>query len=93
MGGILKYMNINWLTLFGLLAGVCTTISFLPQVIKTIKIKETKDISLLMYIVLTTGIILWIIYGILRKDYPVIIANVITFVLSATVLFLKLKHG
>jgi len=86
-------MNFNWLTLFGLLAAVCTTIAFLPQVIKTIKLKETKDISLIMYIVLTTGIVLWIIYGILIKDFPVMIANAVTFILSATVLFLKVKHG
>jgi MtN3 and saliva related transmembrane protein len=86
-------MHINWLTLFGLLAAVCTTISFLPQVIKTIKIKETKDISLLMYIVLTIGIILWLIYGILIKDFPIMIANAVTLILAATVLFLKVKHG
>ena len=68
-------MDINYIAIIGLIAGTCTTISFLPQVIKTIKIKETKDISISMYIVLATGILLWMIYGILIKDLPVILAN------------------
>ena len=77
----------------GFLAALCTTCSFLPQVIKTIKIKETKDISFSMYAILIAGVLLWIIYGILKQDVPVIVANVITFVLATTVLILKIKHG
>ncbi len=86
-------MDINYIAIIGLTAGTLTTISFLPQVIKTIKTKETKDISMAMYIVLGTGIFLWMIYGILIKDFPVILANSISFVLAIVVLILKIKHG
>ena len=86
-------MDINAIAVIGLLAGTCTTISFLPQVIKTVRAKETKDISLLMYIVLAAGILLWTVYGILIKDFPVILANSISFVLAAVILTLKIKHG
>ncbi len=86
-------MDINYIAIIGLIAGTCTTISFLPQVIKTFKTKETKDISMSMYIVLATGILLWMIYGILIKDLPVILANSISFVLAIIVLILKIKYG
>ena len=86
-------MDINYIAIIGLIAGTCTTISFLPQVIKTIKIKETKDISISMYIVLATGMLLWMTYGILIKDLPVILANSISFILAAIVLILKIKYG
>jgi MtN3 and saliva related transmembrane protein len=86
-------MDINYFSLIGLAAGTCTTISFLPQVIKTFKTKETKDLSLSMYIVLVTGMLLWTIYGILIKDFPVILANSISLLLATTVLILKVKYG
>ncbi len=86
-------MDINYIAIIGLIAGTCTTISFLPQVIKTFKTKETKDISLSMYIVLATGIFLWTIYGILIESLPVILANSISFVLATIILILKTKYG
>ena len=81
------------MTIIGLIAGTCTTISFLPQVIKTIKTKETKDISIAMYIILVIGILFWIIYGILNKDFPVILANSLAFLLAGIVLILKIKYS
>ncbi|HBH61847.1 MAG TPA: hypothetical protein DDX85_08940 [Nitrospiraceae bacterium] len=83
----------NYIALIGLLAGACTTLSFLPQVIKTVKMKETRDISLSMYIILAAGILLWIIYGMLIHDLPVVLANSISFALASTIIFLKIKHG
>jgi MtN3 and saliva related transmembrane protein len=80
------------ITILGLVAAICTTISFLPQAIKTIKTKQTKGLSLGMYSVLTTGVFLWIIYGILIGDVPLILANGITFIFTATILFLIIKH-
>ena len=80
-------------TIIGILAALCTTSSLLPQVIKIIKIKETRDISLLMYAMLVVGVLLWTIYGILKKDVPVVVANLIAFVLATSVLILKIKHG
>ncbi len=79
-------------TILGLIAAICTTISFLPQAIKTIKTKQTKDLSLGMYSVLTTGIILWIIYGILIGDLPIILANGITGIFTTTILILIVKY-
>ena len=83
----------EWISILGFIAGTCTTVSFLPQVIKSIKTKDTKSISLIMYSTLVSGIFLWLIYGFLILDYPVIMANGITFVLALIVLFLKIKHG
>jgi len=80
------------ITLIGLVAATCTTFSFLPQVIKTIKTKHTKDLSLGMYSVLTIGIFLWFLYGILIKDFPIIIANAISFIFAATILFQIIKY-
>jgi MtN3 and saliva related transmembrane protein len=86
-------MDLHYITLIGLIAGSCTTISFLPQVIKTFRTKETKDISITMYIILASGIFLWTLYGILIKDLPVILANAISLVLASIVLILKIKYG
>lgn len=76
----------------GFIAATMTTISFLSQVIKTWKMKETRDISLLMFIILATGIFLWIIYGFIIQDLPVILANSITFMFVMITLFFKLKY-
>lgn len=80
-------------TLIGLLAAFCTTIAFLPQVIKTWRTRSTKDISLAMFLVFTTGIFLWLVYGVMLRDVPLIAANGITFVLSGTMLYFKLRNG
>lgn len=80
-------------TLIGLLAALCTTVSFIPQVIQILKTKETKGISLGMYIIFTTGITCWLIYGICLNDLPIIAANSITLILAGTILIFKIKHG
>jgi len=64
----------------------------LPQVLKVIKTKKTTDLSLLMYITMTTGVLFWFIYGLYIVDYPLIIANFITFMLSVTILIFKIKY-
>jgi len=76
----------DFFTLIGLAAAACTTISFLPQAIKVIKTRDTKSLSLTMYIILTTGVLLWLIYGLLVRDIPVIAANTITSVFSSIIL-------
>ena len=80
------------ITILGLIAGTLTTISFIPQVIRSWKLKETKDISLWMYIILAAGIFLWAVYGLLIKDLPVTIANIVAFMFVSIVLFYKLKY-
>ena len=79
--------------IIGLVAAAFTTFSFLPQSIKAIRTKHTKDISLPMLIMLLIGITMWVIYGVLIKDIPLISANSISLILMVTMLFLKLKYG
>jgi len=86
-------MELNVSPLVGFVAGVCTTGSLLPQVYKTLKTRNTRDISLLTYILLTVGIFLWFIYGLLLGEVPIVLANGISFILALSVLVLKLKHG
>lgn len=86
-------MKFDVTTLIGLIAAICTTASFLPQVIKTWRSKKTKDISFLMYAILAMGLLLWLIYGIMIRDFPLILANGISFCLALCVLFLKIRHG
>ncbi|MEM2935503.1 MAG: SemiSWEET transporter [Candidatus Thermoplasmatota archaeon] len=77
----------------GLFAATLTTISFIPQVIKTLRLRRAEDISLAMYFLFCNGIFLWLIYGILTEDFPIILANSITLVLSLTILLFKIKYG
>ena len=78
--------------ILGLVAATCTTVAFIPQVYKVWKEKSAKDISLLMYLVLTMGLTLWLIYGIKIYSIPVILANGITLFLVLFMVYLKLKH-
>jgi MtN3 and saliva related transmembrane protein len=79
-------------TLLGLIAGACTTFAFLPQLLKIWKSKSTHDISLWMYVVICTGILFWLIYGIMIDSLPVILANAVTLVIAAMILILKIKY-
>lgn len=78
--------------MIGTIAAILTTGSFLPQAIKVIKTKDTKGISLIMYIMNVTGIFLWFVYGIMICDGALIGANGVTFVLSSIILICKLKY-
>ncbi len=79
-------------TIIGLTAGFCTTIAFLPQALKTWKTKSAKDLSLGMYSIFCTGIILWLIYGFLINDLPVILTNVASLILATSILYFKLSY-
>lgn len=83
-------MSLEWL---GYVAATCTTLSFVPQAVKTIRTRDTSGISLGMYVVFTFGIVCWFGYGIFLQSWPMIASNAVTFVLAATILALKLKHG
>lgn len=80
------------ITFFGLLAGTFTTISFLPQAVKSWKLKETKDISFPMLFTLLLGISFWLIYGIGIGDFPLMISNTITLLIISIVMGLKIKY-
>ena len=77
----------------GYLAGFLATVAFLPQVTKTVRDRSVKDISLGMYVLFCAGVGLWLLYGVLISSWPIIISNLVTLVLSGTVLVLKIKHG
>lgn len=84
--------DLNIISYLGFLAGAFTTIAFLPQSIQTWKTKSTKDISLGMYLIFCTGVILWLIYGILITDYPIIVTNCVTLLLALSILYFKLAY-
>ena len=79
-------------TIIGLIAATCTTAAFLPQAIRVIKTKHTKDISLAMYVVFSIGVFLWLVYGLSIRDIPIIAANLITFIFSFIILVLKIRY-
>jgi MtN3 and saliva related transmembrane protein len=78
--------------ILGTIAAACTTGGFLPQAIKVIVTQETKSLSLIMYIMFTTGVALWLAYGILKADIPIIVANGVTLLFASTILIIKMKN-
>lgn len=79
----------NFTDYIGSFAATCTTIAFIPQAIKSYSTRDLSGISLPMYAIFTTGVALWLVYGLLKQDWPIIIANAITVALSAMILILK----
>lgn len=77
----------------GIIAGTLTTASFLPQALRIMKTKHTKDLSLPMYVAFVIGVAFWLVYGIMLQSISVILANAITLVLAGMILFFKLKYG
>lgn len=77
----------------GLAAGTCTTVSYIPQVIKTWRTKSTNDISVGMFLLLTIGVSLWLAYGAMLGNLPLILANFITLCLTGAILASKLRFG
>lgn len=77
--------------IIGTVAACLTTLSFLPQAIRIVKTRDVRGISPKMYIIFTIGVFLWMIYGIMRRAPEIIVANSITFVLSATILLVVLS--
>ena len=76
----------------GYVAATLTTLAFVPQAWKTIRSKDTRSISLGMYVVFTIGIGFWLAYGFVLDSIPMILSNIVTFGLSATILAMKLKY-
>ena len=75
---------------FGFIAAALTTTAFLPQVIKTWRTRKAEDVSIVMLLMFITGLLFWIIYAIQTNALPVLIANIITFILNVTILILKI---
>jgi MtN3 and saliva related transmembrane protein len=86
----MRAMNIEWI---GFAAAFLTSVSFIPQAVMTIRTRNTSGISRGMYLMFTTGVALWLVYGISLGSWPMIFANVVTLVLAATILIMKLRFG
>ena len=76
----------------GMIAGTLTTIAFVPQVLKIYQTKSAKDVSYLMFSIFSTGIVLWLIYGVLIRSAPIIASNVVTLTLSLIIILLKVRY-
>jgi len=79
--------------LIGFAAATCTTLAYAPQFIKVWRTRSTDDISLGMFLVMMLGLTLWLVYGLLSGDAPLVAANAITMVLAGGILFMKLRYG
>jgi MtN3 and saliva related transmembrane protein len=84
---------VTLLDLLGLSAGSLTTISFVPQVIKTWRSKSADDISTGMFAIFSLGLIMWLIYGLYLQSLPIIISNIVTLLLTLIILVLKFRYS
>ncbi|WP_320824456.1 SemiSWEET transporter [Reinekea sp.] len=84
--------TMTMITLIGVVAATCTTMSFVPQVAQILKTGNVSGISLSMYGILTTGVGLWMLYGFLISDVAVFVANLITFILAVAVMALTIRE-
>ncbi|WP_409416321.1 SemiSWEET family sugar transporter [Flavobacterium sp. PS2] len=78
--------------IIGLVAGICVTVAVIPQIIKVWKSKKVKNVSLTMFSTLTLGIFLWVVYGFLKKDYPIMITNSISLFLNLLMIYFISKY-
>jgi len=78
-------------SIIGNLAAILTTVSFFPQALKTIKTKDTEGLSLPMYVLFVVGVGLWLLYGMLNNQMPLIVGNFITFILAGTILVFMVR--
>lgn len=83
-------MNPEWI---GFLAAFLTTAAYFPQMLKVLREKETRSLSLCMYLFITTGIGLWFVYGVMLGSPSLMLANGLTFLMAGTILFMKIRHG
>ena len=79
--------------MIGLFAGICTSASLLPQLIKTFKEKKAEEISKIMLFVLLVGVATWVVYGILRKDMPIVLTNSFSLLLNIILIVLRYKYS
>lgn len=77
----------------GYVAAALTTAAFVPQALKTLRSRNTRDISLSMYVVFTVGVGFWLGYGLVLESWPMIACNSVTLVLAGAILGMKLRYG
>jgi MtN3 and saliva related transmembrane protein len=83
-------MDISIEIIISTVAAILTTSAFLPQAVKVLTYRDTEALSFWMYLLFTIGVSFWLIYGLMIKSYPLIIANLITFTLSLVILIIKI---
>jgi MtN3 and saliva related transmembrane protein len=86
-------MNFSIATVIGLLAALCTTVSYIPQLKKCWDTGEAGDLSLKMFSILAAGIALWIVYGVLQGDAVIILANSVSLLFLMGILYFKLREN
>ncbi len=85
-------MEFDSITYLGFFAATLTTGAFFPQALKTWRTKSAKDLSASMFIMMTLGMVMWLTYGILRNDMPIIIANLVALIFAGVILFVKIRE-
>ncbi len=83
----------NTMEWIGIAAGVLTAASMLPQLIKVIKEKHVEDLSVVMLLVLIAGLCLWVVYGFMRKDPPLIYTNLFSVAINSALVFFRIKYS
>jgi MtN3 and saliva related transmembrane protein len=83
----------NTIQLVGIIAGLLTGISQVPQLIKIIREKKVEGVSIIMIIILMLGLAGWVVYGCMRKDIPIIVTNCFSFLVNSCVLFFRIKYA
>jgi MtN3 and saliva related transmembrane protein len=84
---------LNSTSIIGIIAGLFTASSLLPQLIKIIKEKKVEDLSIGMFVILMIGLALWVAYGFLKEDLPIIATNVFSLLLNISILVLRFKYS
>jgi len=86
-------MRMYMAEMIGLTAGCMTTCSFIPQVVRTYRSRSVKDISLRMYLLMSAGVLLWVVYGATIDSVSVMTANVVSFILTVAMVTMKIVYG
>lgn len=76
----------------GFVAAFCTTAAFVPQLVRVMRLRSARDISLPTFLLFSVGVFLWLLYGLYTGSKPVIASNAVTLVLSVSILVLKLRY-
>lgn len=92
LAALSKKGAMDMIQIIGLVAGACTSLAAVPQLVKTWKTKEVDNISMKMFLLYVVGMSLWLTYGIVRSDVPIIVTNAIALTFHGMMLFLKLKY-
>jgi MtN3 and saliva related transmembrane protein len=82
----------NLIDVLGFFAGICVTLSVIPQIVKVWRTKKVQDISLLTFSMLTFGIALWVVYGILKNDLPIVITNGVSLTLNLIMIYFIIHY-